>query len=756
MTLPLGFKFGAVAAGIKPNRPDLALLVSEVPAVAAGVFTVNRLCAAPVRHAAALLPADAIRAIVANSGNANALTGPAGVEDERAMAAAVATGLGVSPVDVLTASTGSIGPRLPVDKIRAAAPALVAALAADEPAFRAAAEAIRTTDLTTKVGTRELLVGGQTVTVAAMCKGSGMIHPQMATMLCFIATDAAVAPAALQTALQAAVDESFNMITVDGDMSTNDCVIALANGRAGAPVIAGPGADFDRLQAALTDLCGELARKIAADGEGASKLLVVDVAGVPDRRMARELARAVAGSSLVKSGVFGGDPSWGRILAALGARIGAREFAVDPARVSLVIQGTKVYDERGPVALDGGARDALNARMKEAEIAVRLDLAAGAASARALGCDLTYEYVRINADYAGAIAAGPGAGAITAAGGAPPAATSVAAATSASAVTSPTSATSVSPAATPMSAASAAASTSAAAGTAGASPGGGMNRSLVVEALSYIQKFAGRRAVIKYGGAAMVDPALKRSFAQEVVLLSAAGLRPIVVHGGGPEITRTLERLGHKTAFADGQRITSAEDINVVEMVLTGKVNTEIVGLLNSLGGTAVGLSGKDARLLVARKMPPRPGKADLGFVGEIESVNPDVLELLLSRNYIPVISPVGQGADGQSYNINADVAAAEIAVAAHAFKLIFLTDVAGVLDADGKLVSELKAADLEARLSAAGASGIKGGMMVKTQGVLRALRGGVDAVHIVDGRVPHSIVAELFTDMGVGTLVTV
>ena len=566
--------------------------------------------------------------------------------------------------------------------------------------------------MTTKIGTREIVIGGRPVILAAMAKGSGMIHPQMATMLCFIATDAAVSPAALQSAISGAVEETFNTITVDGDMSTNDSVVVLANGCSGAPVIEGPGAELDRLSAALTDLCGDLSRQIASDGEGATKLLVVDIAGVPDRDMARELARAVAGSSLVKAGVFGGDPSWGRILAALGARIGARAFAVDPARVSLEIQGVKVYDAGTPVDFDRGT---LNTRMKEAEIAVRLDLAAGTAGARALGCDLSYEYVRINADYAGAIAAGPPVGSQGAShvSVAPPGASGI------------------------------------------ATPGGGMNRKVVVEALSYIRKFAGKRAVIKYGGAAMVDPALKRSFAEEVVLLSAAGLRPIVVHGGGPEITKTLERLGHKTEFTDGQRITSADDVRVVEMVLTGKVNTEIVGLLNSIGGTAVGLSGKDARLLTARKLRPRPGKPDLGFVGEIESVNAEILEMLLDRNYIPVISPVGLGVDGESYNINADVAAAEIAVAARATKLIFLTDVAGVLDADGRLISKIKASELEALLAAEGASGIKGGMMVKTQGVLRALKGGVEAVHIVDGRIPHSVVAELFTDTGVGTLVT-
>jgi acetylglutamate kinase len=279
------------------------------------------------------------------------------------------------------------------------------------------------------------------------------------------------------------------------------------------------------------------------------------------------------------------------------------------------------------------------------------------------------------------------------------------------------------------------------------------DRDLIVEALKYIQKFAGTRAVIKYGGAAMVEPELKRSFAQDVVLLRAAGLRPVIVHGGGPEITRTLERLGQKSEFIDGQRVTGAAEMGVVEMVLTGKVNTEIVGLINTLGGSAMGMSGKDAHLIRARKQIPRPGKPDLGLVGEVESINADVLSLLLDKQYIPVISPVGLGSDGSSYNINADHVAAEIAVAAGAQKLIFLTDVAGILDENGQLLSQLSTADLHGRLQDGKA--VKGGMAVKSKAVLRALEGGVAAVHVVDGREPHSVVVELFTDKGVGTLVT-
>lgn len=258
-------------------------------------------------------------------------------------------------------------------------------------------------------------------------------------------------------------------------------------------------------------------------------------------------------------------------------------------------------------------------------------------------------------------------------------------------------------------------------------------RELVVEALKYIQKFSGTRAVIKYGGAAMVQPELKRNFALDVVLLQAAGLRPVIVHGGGPEITRTLDRLGQKSQFIDGQRVTGTAEMGVVEMVLTGKVNTEIVGLINTLGGVAMGLSGKDAHLIRARKLEPKPGQPDMGLVGEVESINAEVLDMLLDKKYIPVISPVGLGSDGSSYNINADVVAAEMAVAAHAKKLIFLTDVAGILDENGQLLSALTTAELQGRLQEG--KTVKGGMAVKSKAILRALEGGVDAVHVVDGR---------------------
>jgi len=273
---------------------------------------------------------------------------------------------------------------------------------------------------------------------------------------------------------------------------------------------------------------------------------------------------------------------------------------------------------------------------------------------------------------------------------------------------------------------------------------------LLVEALSYIAKFSGKRCVIKYGGAAMVKDSLKKSFCEDIILLRSVGLRPIIVHGGGPEITATLEKLGGKAEFVDGMRVTNASDVQVVEMVLTGKVNTELVTLLNQEGGHAVGVSGKDGALLRARKITSDAGR-DLGQVGEVTRVNRDFLELLLNQGYVPVISPVGIGEDGLSYNINADAVAAEVAGEIAAAKLIYLTDVPGILR-HGELVSALTAEQLASELEG---TEISGGMKPKVKSILKALGRGVERVHIIDGRIPHSVIGELFTDHGVGTLIT-
>ncbi|HEX9306376.1 MAG TPA: bifunctional glutamate N-acetyltransferase/amino-acid acetyltransferase ArgJ, partial [Anaeromyxobacter sp.] len=393
MKIPKGFRFGGIACGLKPSRRDLALVVSDHPAAAAGLFTKNRAAAAPVQDARPRVPAEGMRAIVANSGNANALTGPAGLDDVSVIRSAVADALGLQKRAVLTASTGVIGARLPAMKIVTALPGLVEQLG-DHPDL--AAEAIMTTDTRPKMAAREVTLGGKTAIVSALCKGSGMLAPQLATTICLVTTDAAVTPKALQEVLGRAVQKTLNMVSVDGEMSTNDCVFALANGLAGNPRISEPGPDLDVLENALTDLFGELARAMAADGEGATKMMEVVVTGAPSEAIARDCALSIASSPLVKAAVFGADPNWGRILSTVGARAGSQDWPLDPFRARVMLQSVAVFGGGAPIEFD---RVALRARMRESRIDVLVELGQGETRAVAWGCDLSYDYVKINADY---------------------------------------------------------------------------------------------------------------------------------------------------------------------------------------------------------------------------------------------------------------------------------------------------------------------------------------------------------------------
>ena len=273
-----------------------------------------------------------------------------------------------------------------------------------------------------------------------------------------------------------------------------------------------------------------------------------------------------------------------------------------------------------------------------------------------------------------------------------------------------------------------------------------------MEALPYIREFRGKIVVIKYGGAAMEQADLKESFVLDVILLRLVGINPVIVHGGGPQIDAFMKRLGKEARFVGGMRVTDAETVEIVEMVLVGKINTEIVGLINHHGGRAVGLSGKDADLLLARRRLhrlPTGEEVDIGLVGEVESVNPEPIRLLEEHGFVPVIAPVGVGRSGETYNINADLVAGDVAAALGAEKLIHLTDVQGILDGHGRLVSTLTGKDAE-RLMQEGV--IDGGMLPKVESSLRALRGGTSKAHIIDGRQPHAILLELFTREGIGT----
>ncbi len=279
------------------------------------------------------------------------------------------------------------------------------------------------------------------------------------------------------------------------------------------------------------------------------------------------------------------------------------------------------------------------------------------------------------------------------------------------------------------------------------------------EALPYMRRFAGQTMVIKYGGHAMGDEHLAQEFARDVVLIKQVGINPIVVHGGGPQIGAMLERLKIKSEFVDGLRITDQATVEVVEMVLAGSINKQVVTAINSVGGIGIGLSGKDGRLIEARKLRRSvrdPGSnieklLDLGFVGEPVKVNPDILRTLQSSNIIPVVAPIGVGENGETYNINADTAAGAIAAAVGAAKLLMLTDVAGVLNKDKQLLPKLTPKDA---LMLMGDGTISGGMIPKLETCLDAVRGGVHAAHILDGRIPHVLLLELFTAHGVGTMI--
>ena len=385
---PAGFRAAGIHCGVKREKPDLALLVSEVPASVAGVFTTNKVKAAPVRYTQAAVARGRAQAVVINSGNANACTGEPGLADAAEMAAVTGAALGLDPGLVLVASTGVIGVPLPMEAIRRGIPDAARSLVKDG---TAAAEAIRTTDRFAKTAAVRLDLGGVTVTIGGMAKGAGMIHPNMATTLCFLTTDAALPPAVLRLALTRAVAESFNSITVDGDTSTNDTVLLLANGRAGGAPITN-GAELTRFTAGLTAVASELAKMVVRDGEGASRLVTVEVSGALSDAEAHQAAMTVANSLLVKSALHGGDPNWGRILAAIG-RSGI-EMAEE--RTDVLFGDLEVV--RGGLGVAGVAAAAA-AVLAESEVTVRIRLGIGNGASRVWTCDLSEEYVRINGSY---------------------------------------------------------------------------------------------------------------------------------------------------------------------------------------------------------------------------------------------------------------------------------------------------------------------------------------------------------------------
>lgn len=398
ITSPKGFTAGAVYVGVKSRKtqkPDVAVIYSETEASCAAVFTTNKFCAAPVILDREILKNGKARAIVINSGNANAATGTQGIEDARTVEREAEKLLGVGENEVFVCSTGVIGQKLPVEKVLDGVRQIIPAKL-DKDNGSDAAYAIMTTDTVRKESAYELELSSGTIRIGAMAKGSGMIHPNMGTMLCGITTDCAIDGALLQDMLRQVVTKTFNRITVDGDTSTNDTCVVLANGLAGNPAITGPGEDYDIFFAALRHVCEYEAKMIASDGEGAGRLITCTVMGAETEEQAEQMAKAVVRSPLVKCAVFGTDANWGRVLCAIG--YSGAQF--DPKDVEV-----KFLSRAGELLVCAGGQgvafdEALAKRvLSEDEVVIQVTLTSGSATCSCWGCDLTYDYVKINGDY---------------------------------------------------------------------------------------------------------------------------------------------------------------------------------------------------------------------------------------------------------------------------------------------------------------------------------------------------------------------
>ena len=395
-TAAQGFSAWGMHCGIRRNtsKPDLAMIFSSVPCTAAAVYTQNLVKGAPILVTKEHLKNGKARAVIVNSGNANTCNAD-GAEKAERMCKAAALALGIETDDVIVASTGVIGVPLPVEPIESAVPKLAALLSPD--GSREAAKAIMTTDTVVKNLAVECELGGKTVKIGAIAKGSGMIHPNMGTMLCFVTTDAAIEAPVLDSALRSAVDKSFNMVSIDGDTSTNDMCAVLASGLAGNPELTqAGGADYETFTEALTELCTALARMLAKDGEGATKLIVCTVTGAKDEKNAKKAAKGVIHSSLFKAAVFGADANWGRVLCAVG--YSGAETDVGKIAVSFSSQAGDLKVCENGVGV-GFSEEKAKKILSGDEVEVLVELGDGDARATAFGCDLTYDYVKINGDY---------------------------------------------------------------------------------------------------------------------------------------------------------------------------------------------------------------------------------------------------------------------------------------------------------------------------------------------------------------------
>lgn len=644
---PIGFSFSGVAAGIKARKRDLGLIFSEERCASVGLFTQSALRSASVGWCQRILPAAHVRALVVSSGNANTLTGSRGELAASRMAGAVASRLDITKESALVATTGVIGTPFPIDRVERGAERLVAELG---PSITPLAESMLTTDTRTKIVSREIFIGGTKVRVTGIAKGSGMVHPNLATILGFVLTDAQIALPAMSEMFRRSAEDTWNALSVDQSTSPNDAAIFLANGMAeNAPIVDANSEGAHLFEETLRGVMDGLARDIADDGEGARHFLEVTVRGATSVAACRDLARSVVGNSLVKAAIFGTDANVGRVLAAIGGRAGEMGIALDERALAVSIQGVVCFEHGEPCDID---RDALRAQLRQRNVVI--DVCVGAADTRGsgYGCDLSYDYVRINADYAAVLADPDGP------------------------VRRDTRLDTKTPE---------------------------LKTEILVAALRYIERFANTRAVIRYGATTLSSSQRAVSFAEDVRLLSAAGLRPILVQEGSSEL---------------------------------------VVTALAQAGMRAVGLSGADGGLLAW----PRTNGAVV--------VDPDVVETLLAKGYVPVIVPEfteeASRIVGSEGSLDVDRVAAEVAVACGAKKLLFLGETTGLIR-EGVLLSELTAEDLSLRIDE---RRIDEALLPRCEAAREALARGVDSTHFLDERTAHVVVAELFTETGVGTMV--
>ncbi len=647
--------------------------------VGVAVFTANRFAAAPVLWSRQAVADGEVRAVILNSGGANACTGPEGFADthrtaEKVAEALTASGDEIGPGDVVVCSTGLIGERLPMDLLMSGVDAAVAGLADDGGAD--AAVAIMTTDTRPKTS----MAARDGVTVGGMAKGAGMLAPALATMLVVVTTDAVVDAETADRVLRRATAMSFDRIDSDGCMSTNDTVLLMASGASGVTL------DEDTLESLVTDVCADLALQLIGDAEGATKDIAITVVNAASESDAVAAARSVARSNLLKCAIHGEDPNWGRILSA----VGTTDAVFEPDGVNVAINGVWVARAGGV----GDPREDVDMSGRIVRIVVDL-------SSRRRDSDGVDQrpHRRLRARELCLLHLTTG--------------DDMTDLTNASA-----------------------------------------KAAVLAEALPWLERLHGSTVVIKYGGNAMTDDALKASFAEDIVFLRLAGLRPVVVHGGGPQISEMLGRLGVASEFKGGLRVTTPEVMDVVGMVLVGQVQRELVGLINEHGPYAVGMSGEDAHLFTAQRREAMVDgqSVDIGQVGDVVAVRPDFVTQLLDDGFIPVVSTVARDTDGVSHNVNADTAAAALAIALSAEKLVVLTDVEG-LYADWP--------NVESVIRTIGADRLRGllptlesGMVPKMEACLRAVESGVPRAHVIDGRIAHCVLLEVFTDAGVGTMV--